>query len=221
MTTFALDRLFQDSLAVGLERNGLAAAVKATTTAYPPELRREISAILAEVIAEGTQNDGIELDEADGTTVAPEQFHSAILRMRSANKIQKITFLRIKDAALETIVPLMSMALTAWAGDVKALVAGLQSVTMLWKNLVTLKRETDSCAIDVYEALVAEHTAKRTAKGGSPTTNEIVNRLSTRPLAEVAAGLKRLLDLKLIEISHWGGPEGDMSIDGNAWKVRL
>ena len=65
-------------------------------------------------------NTGIEIDETHGSGTAPEQLYSAILQMRSAGKTQKITFLRITDATLEIIVPLVSMALAAWAGDTKA-----------------------------------------------------------------------------------------------------
>ena len=204
-----------------MERNGLAAAVAGTIAAYPPELRRKISAVMAEVIAAETHNHGIEIDEADGARLSPEQLHSEILRLNTSVKPQKIAFLRITDAALEIIVPLVSMALVAWDGDVKAVVAGPQSVSMLWKDLTTLEGDTDGVPIDVYEALVAVSAAKRTAKEGAPTTQEIAGRVPTRSVLEVGTGLKRLVDLKLIEVASWGGSDGDLSHGGNAWRVRL
>ena len=219
MTTYALDRLFQESLAAGLERNGLASGTD-TAAALPPDVRRELSAILAETIAAEAAA-GVEMEDADTPHATSEELRCAILSIRSGGTTKRIVFLRIRDVVVETLVPLVSMALSAWSGDVKAVVPALQSVTGLWKNLVTLKRETDSNSIDVYEALVALRATTRTAREGPPTTAAIVGRTSGRSLTEVSTALKRLTDLKLIEIAHWGGEEGDFAHPANAWKVRL
>src|SRR5262249_40349239 len=122
MMTVALDRLFQDSLAIALERNGMPDAVIGAIATCPPETRREISALLGELITAETQNAGIEIEETDGTRMAPEQLRSAIFSQRSSGVTQKITFLRIKDAMYETLVPLLSMVLTFGSHDMKAAV---------------------------------------------------------------------------------------------------
>jgi hypothetical protein len=220
MTTYALDRLFQESLAAGLERNGLGSATD-IAAALPPEVRRELSALLAEAIAAEAPGGGVEMEDADSPHATAEQLRAAILHFRSAGATKKITFLRIRDVGVEMLVPLVSMVILIWNLDIKAVVPALQSVTGLWKNLVTLRSETDSNAIDTYEALVALRATNRAAKVGPPDTAAIAERTSGRSLTDVIAALKRLADLKLIEIEHWGGAEGDFADPANAWKVRL
>jgi hypothetical protein len=221
VTAFAIDRIFQDGLAAGLARNRLGAVAPAIVASCPREVRQELSALMAEAIAQEIDPAEIEIESSGAAAAPAEQLRSAIFHSRTGGETHSITFLRVKDAALETIVPLVSMALAAWSGDMKAAVPALQSVTALWKNLVVLRRETDGCAMEVYEALVAAKAANRAAKEGSPTTSAIAGRMPARSSADINSALKRLADLKLIEAAHWGGADGDLAHENNAWKVRL
>jgi len=217
MAVFALDRLFQDGLAISLGRTDPGADCMAVLARYPPETRRQISAAMAEALIAETDPEAIEVEEADGKTAAPHQLESALFSLRNRTGTQKICFLRIQDSLTEATLPLVSLAVAAFSGDAKGLVAGAQALASLWKNLVTLKRDKDSIAIDVYEALAAA----RAAKQGPPATEAIAARVPALGLPQVASGLKRLADLKLVEVAQWGGEYEDWKHAANTWEVRL
>jgi hypothetical protein len=219
MASFAFDRLFQDGLAVGARERNLDA--KNIIGSYSPELRRAVSAAMAEVIVAEANRGAVELEHADGAASPPSQFDSAIFRLRSGDAVQQIVFLRIKDAAVEALVPLVSLAVAAYSGDLKALVSGAEALKALWSHLVTLRRDKDSTAIDVYEALVAARAAGRVTHQGPPTTATIAGGTRARTLDDVVAGLKRLKELNLIDVARWGGQEGDTTSPDNTWEVRL
>ena len=94
MTPYAVDRLFQDSLAVGLSRLEADANVSSVIANYPVEIRREISAAIAEVVLSEASDQDVELLGVEGEASQPSQLDSALFRLRKGDKTQKIVFLR-------------------------------------------------------------------------------------------------------------------------------
>jgi hypothetical protein len=219
---YAIDRLFQDALAAGLRRHKHGGAVLKITAGFSPDERRQLSAALAEVIQSEVPAGDLDVEASGAGQLAPAGLDSAIFKLRHDGAVDKIVFLRVKDAVADAVLPLIGLAVAAWGGDVTKLITpAAQSVKSVWTNLVTLTREKDAVAIDVYEALSIARAMARAEGGGFPSTRDIKGMVAAESPSAVVAALKRLAKLKLIEIHTWGANIDDEAHDDNTWRIRL
>ena len=218
---YRIDRLFQSALGAGLARHHQDESLMKIAAGFSPEARRQLSAAMAEVIRSEVKAEQLDVESTAAGRLSPAGLDSAIMKLRKDGAVDKIVFLRVKDTLSDAVIPLIGLAVAAFGSDVSKLITpAAQSFKSLWTNLVTLTREKDSAAIDVYEALTISRALSRANGGGFPSTADIAARVALPP-ADVVGALKRLSKLKLIEVQSWGGAPDDEAHGSNMWRVRL
>jgi len=167
-------------------------------------------------------------NENAGVTTGVEELPSghdfkSILYKSAGPKTNRILTFAFKDAAVETVFPILGIALTIYAGKwgVATISQAGSVLKTLWSKLVVLKRPEDADAIDVINAIVrvrAQHVLG--GLNGHPTSLELETNSGLSKDALVAA-LKTLRSRGVIEASSWGGQTDDMNQQGNHWKIKL
>jgi hypothetical protein len=218
------DRIFQDVLVHALHERAAEINPLQVMAAIPVESRRTASAAIVDLLRAELPSEALEITVDGGPVAGPAQLDSAILKLRQGSATERIVFLRIKDAMTESILPLIGFGLAALVTDpARAAVQTIpQMLKLLWDRLVVLKRENDGAALDAYETLAAATATARAGDGALPTTASLRARVPTTISPELLqSGLKRLAELKLIEVARWGAIPGDLTDPGNAWRVVL
>ncbi|MDA9483447.1 hypothetical protein XI07_15795 [Bradyrhizobium sp. CCBAU 11445] len=170
-----------------------------------------------------TANSGGAVETATADLPAGQNFKSILYRTPGAQTNRILTF-KFKDAALDTIFPILGIVLTIYTTGKFALpaipqIAGV--LKTLSSKLVVLKRPDDANAIDALNS-ICRVRAKHIRSGANehPTTAEL-ERDSGLPMDALIAALKSLRSRGLIEATAWGAQTDDMSDMGNRWSVAL
>lgn len=196
----------------------------ALACALTDEEAEAVRKILVELLASEAAEPGNSLVEVVPVEVPRGgDLKSIIYRDRGAGATQRIVSFGFRDAAVETALPLLGIAVTVfsgkWGGADWLKIAAV--VKTLWAKLVVLKRPADAEAIDVLEAIVRVRAKKVTGNGaGYPTNAEIERELGATAEA-VTRGLARLNRLGVIAAVQWGEQADDLKHPANTWKVRL
>jgi hypothetical protein len=162
--------------------------------------------------------------EAEATTLpAGAPFSSVVYRDVGADGTRKMVTFGFRDAAIETALPLLGIAIAVFTG--KAGLASLPQVgsviKTLWSKLVVLKRPEDGDAIDVLEAMSRVRARQLLLGAGEyPSGGDLVHELSLGSEA-VARALTRLRSTGVVEAVAWGGQTGDVGNAANRWRVKL
>jgi hypothetical protein len=181
----------------------------------------ELRETLAQVLVDAAK-------DSAGVVAATEELPSgndfkSILISTAGPKTNRIYTFTFKDAAVETMLPILGIALTIYSG--KWGIAAIPQVggvlKTLWSKLVVLKRPEDADAIDVVKAIVrvrAQHVLDGSDE--HPTNHELEADSGLTKDALLAA-LKSLKSRGVIEASTWVAQTDDMSQQSNRWKVKL
>jgi hypothetical protein len=166
--------------------------------------------------------------ENDCVTSATEELPSgnnfkSILYTTPGPKTNRILTFAFKDAAVETVFPILGIAWAIYTKDwgIATIPEAVSVLKTLWSKLVVLKRPEDADAIDVINA-IARVRAKHVLDGSNehPTSLELETNSGLSKVAMVAA-LKTLRSRGVIEASSWAAQTDDMNQQGNRWKIKL
>jgi hypothetical protein len=159
-----------------------------------------------------------EVDVPDG-----RDFKSVIYRDRGAGGTRKIVCFSFRDAAFETALPLLGVAIAVFTG--KFAVGSIPQVAgilkTLWGKVIVLKPPADNDAMNVLESIVRVRAATVAAGGKEyPTTGEI-ERQTALQRDLIGRALSRLKSLAVVEAVQWAGQADDLLHPENRWKVKL
>lgn len=181
------------------------------------ELRTALTKFLVDAANDNTGIDVVAEDLGSGKALD--------LVLIQTGKVKKncVLCFSFKDAAAETALPILGIALTLYYSGrgLAAIPQVAGALKTLWSKLILLKRPEDANAIDVLNALLrvrAEHVLSDDEQHPSTREIEINSGLAKDP---VTAALKSLRARGVIDVVAWAGQADDMTQDGNRWKVRL
>jgi hypothetical protein len=149
-----IQKVVQENELLGLTFRALGTEGAALLQELSKNDKEELRETLAHVLVDAAK-DSVGVTVGTAELPSGHSFKSIILRTPGAktNRIYTFTF---KDAAVETMLPIMGIALTIYTG--KWGIATIPQVggvlKTLWSKLVVLKRSEDADAIDVVKAIV-------------------------------------------------------------------
>ena len=122
----------------------------------------------------------------------------------------------------ETYLPVAVLASTILSGQhlgLKDTISLSKVLTSFWSNFVILKQPDDDHAIRVVRAIGVVILEAKASYARPEASNLQIATRSELTLAEVAAGLKRVIALGLVENLAWGGQADDLVNENNLWKL--
>jgi hypothetical protein len=214
----------QENELLGYSLRPLGDAGAALVARMSDEEATAVRAALAQVLLDESSQPGEPRVEVAATTIpAGAPFSSVVYRDIGADGTRKMVTFAFRDAAVETALPLLGIAIAVFTG--KAGLASLPQVggviKTLWSKLVVLKRPQDSDAIDLLEAMSRVRARHLLLGAGEyPSGGDLVRELSLGAEA-VTRALTRLRSAGVVEAVAWGGQTGDLGNAANRWRVKL
>jgi hypothetical protein len=181
------------------------------------------SALAQILIDEADQSDLLRVEWSATENLAGQRFDSVIFRDKGKDGTQMMVTFGFRDAAVETALPLLGIAIAVFAGQF-GLASALQiagAAKTLWAKLLVLRRPQDGDAIDVINAILrvrARHLADGRDK--YPTGEDLHSELPLAPDL-LARALTWLRSKSVVEAVAWGGQRDDDSHLANQWRVKL
>lgn len=180
-------------------------------------------ALVALLSQEAARGDRVERTERDVPAAAAPRLKSIVGRQTEDGRTVRVYTFGLRDAGVETALPLLGIALTIFTGipgwSLVPQVGGV--LKTLWSKLVVLERPADSDAIDALESLVALR-AGRYANGDPalPSSADLIAALEW-PAERLKPVLSGLNGRKIIEATAWGGQRDDVIHPLTRWRVKL
>lgn len=186
--------------------------------------RNEVSRALADFLSAEGESGGVTARPIRRPSGADDQdFKSVVYRRQEQGATQELALFQVKDAALETWLPVIGVAIATLSGNfVGATVASTDIARKLWGNFRMFQRPADADAIDVIEALV-KHKAQSKAEGTSmpPSTEALAGIFPEWEQSRLHDALEKLTRLKAIAAVEWGGQALDLKHPSNRWAIRI
>jgi hypothetical protein len=183
-------------------------------------IRRALAGLLAE---EASRGEVCLVGMSAIEVPAHKDLKSILYRDTGVGGTRKIAAFGFRDAAVETWLPLLGIAIAVFTGrwGISSAATAGGVLKTLWSKLVVLKRPADADAIDTLEA-VTRIRARWVADGGKayPSNADLEREMDLAPEA-IERALKRLKASSIIEVVSWGGQKEDLAHPGNQWRVRL
>jgi hypothetical protein len=175
------------------------------------------------LLAEAAQGDASPIQISTVEVPAIRDFKSVLYRDEGIGGSKKIVAFNFRDAAVETALPLLGIAIIVFTGKwgiaILPQIGGV--LKTLWSKLVVLKRPDDAEAIDVLEALVRVRARHVTSEHAEYPTGAELKHETDMASDLVKRALARLKAQGVIEAVSWGGQSEDVGHLGNRWRIKL
>lgn len=99
-------------------------------------------------------------------------------------------------------------------------ISGISLFLTVWRNFITLTQDQNKREITAYEALLRVQVKTMQHSDINyywPSTREIHTETGHKRETDTFIGLSHLLDLRLIEVKHWGHRPYDNASMKNRW----
>lgn len=157
------------------------------------------------------------------TNPPPGQQQGFGLRVRRKVKegqIEKVTFFRVRESLKTGALSLVGLSAALWMQSPTIVISGASLLLTGWRNLITLKASKNKHEIAAYEALLKVQIKKMQdtdLKYYWPSTKEVHVETGNNSRQDTIIGLANLLDLRLVEVKHWGNRPHDNTNLKNLW----
>lgn len=181
-----------------------------------------LQSVVAEVLSEQSP-DKVERTETLVPATDYPALRSIVGRESKDGKTVKVFTFALRDAAYDSALPLLGIALTVFTG-IPSLALIPQSAAVaktLWSKMIVLERPKDEDAIDVLETLVVRR-AELFASGSEdmPKSCELMDKLQWT-IDRTKPALSKLYSRKIIQAKLWGGQQDDFAHGDTQWQVAL
>lgn len=136
----------------------------------------------------------------------------------------RMRFFRVQESAPTLAINTLGLAISIALLSPAAVVPAANIAKAIWDNIVSLEEDHDRMAMRVYDAILNYSVSNRNDSSNGPTSTDISNiselvggeRIE---VADVAAALRRLNDLKIVSVGKWGGIGGELDHVENRWRI--
>lgn len=160
---------------------------------------------------------------------SPEKVASYGMRFQrsssASGKPSRMRFFRVQESAPALAINTLGLAISVALLSPAAIVPAVTIAKTIWENIVSIEGDHDKVAMRVYDAILIFKASQLDNHQNNPTSRSISDITAAEQegdrvaVADVLVALRRLCELKLVSVDHWGGVGGDLDHADNRWKI--